>query len=518
MVNTMLVSDIISYGAVRDPDVPALIFRDETWTFSELEEQIHRLANGLLTVAKPGDRIAILAENTPEYVVAYYAVPLAGMALTFLNYRLHPREIGKILYDCGAELLLVESSYLERLRDEGVASALRLAVVIGESGTDDDVATVDYGELVGSAGSNRPSLDVSDDDLAWIIYTSGTTGLPKGAMLSHRNLLSAVANSVMGWERGTETVTLMPWPLCHVAGYGVLVTHSNRRPLILMRGYEPEQFLADIERYKVTDTSVAPTMLSMLLRHPKIDQYDLSSVQRLAYGAAAMPVEVLKQAMARFPEARFLTGFGMTELGGNVLYQSPDAHLRALAGRPELLASVGRAMPFGAIRVVDTEMRDVAAGEVGELVIRAPQVMKGYWGKPDVTAEAFRGGWFHSGDLAKRDEEGNLYIVDRMKDMIITGGENVYSREVEEIIYQHPSVAEAAVVGTPDEVWGEKIVAVVQLKEGAAEDADGIIALCRANLAGYKKPQQVVFVKELPRNAAGKILKRELRTQITPAR
>jgi acyl-CoA synthetase (AMP-forming)/AMP-acid ligase II len=333
-------------------------------------------------------------------------------------------------------------------------------------------------------------------------------------MLNHRNLISAVCNSVMSWERTPDGITLMPWPLCHVAGYIVPLTHTNGRPLVLMRGYEPESFLAHIERYRITDASVAPTMLSMLLRHPKIAAYDLTSVRRMGYGAAPMPLEVLKRGMAQFPQARFLTGFGMTELGGNVLYQSPDAHLRALAGEPDLLASVGRPMPLGAVRVVDDQLDDVKAGEVGELVVRAPQVTMGYWDNPTATEEAFAGGWFHSGDLARRDEEGNFYIVDRKKDMIVTGGENVYSREVEEIIYRHPSVAEAAVVGVPDEMWGEKIVAVVQLREGAAPDAEAIIRLCQDNLAGYKKPRRVMFMDELPRNAAGKILKRELRAKV----
>jgi acyl-CoA synthetase (AMP-forming)/AMP-acid ligase II len=227
-----------------------------------------------------------------------------------------------------------------------------------------------------------------------------------------------------------------------------------------------------------------------------------------------MPLEVLKRGMAQFPRARFLTGFGMTELGGNVLYQSPDAHLRALAGEPELLASVGRPMPLGAVRVVDDNLRDVATGEIGELVVRAPQVTMGYWGNPEATAEAFGGGWFHSGDLARKDAEGNFYIVDRKKDMILTGGENVYGKEVEDVIYRHPSVAEAAVVGVPDEMWGERVVAVIQLRAGAARDDEGILALCRDNLASYKKPRELIYLDELPRNAAGKILKRELRTRV----
>ena len=505
----MLVSDLLGFTAARRPEAPALIFRDRTLSYNTLYRRTCKLANALQGIAAPGDRVAILAENLPEYVEAYYGVPMAGMALTFLNYRLHPREIEKIIDHSGATVLITEPVYFDALQAIGVTDRIRHIVSVGRC-----PGAVEYEEFLDGAPSTPPALDISEADLAWLIYTSGTTGPPKGAMLSHRNLVAAVCNSVMAWEREDSGVTLMPWPLCHVAGYGMLVNHTTGRPVVLMRGYEPEAFLTDIEQHGITDISVAPTMLSMLLRHPAIDRFDLSSVRRVGYGAAPMPLEVLRQGMARFAGARFFTGFGMTELGGNVLYQTADAHLRALAGEPELLASVGQPMPLGAVRVVDDDLEDVKPGEVGELVVRAPQVTFGYWGNPAATEEAFAGGWFHSGDLARRDEEGNFYIVDRKKDMIVTGGENVYSREVEEILYQHPGVAEAAVIGEPDAVWGEAIVAVIQPRAGVAVDADELIALCRDNLASYKKPRRVVFVDELPRNAAGKILKRELRLTI----
>jgi acyl-CoA synthetase (AMP-forming)/AMP-acid ligase II len=215
--------------------------------------------------------------------------------------------------------------------------------------------------------------------------------------------------------------------------------------------------------------------------------------------------------MKRFPNAQFATGFGMTELAGTVLYHPYDQHLRGLEETPDLLVSVGKPMPLGMVRVVDDPLNDVGTGEVGELVIRGPQVTQGYWNNPGATAEAFAGGWFHSGDLAKIDEEGNFYIVDRKKDMILTGGENVYSREVEEVLYQHPAVAEAAVIGLPDDMWGENVVAVVQRRVDVQASEDGISAHCKESLAGYKKPRRVFFVDELPRNASGKVLKRELR-------
>ena len=510
MVNSFGISDLVRFAAVRQPDSPAVLFGDRVLTYADLYERVCRLANGLSQLAGAGDRVAILAENLPEYIEAYYGVPAAGMGLTFLNYRLNPRELEGIVADAGASVVITEPKYLDTvtaIRDAG--HGLKEIVCVGEA-----AGTVAYDDLVASSSPDEPSATVDERDLAWLIYTSGTTGRPKGAMISHLNLLSAVANTVATWERAAEAVSLFPWPLCHVAGYSVLVTHTNGRPLVLMRGYDPQAFLEHVQRYRVTDFSVAPTMLSMLLRHPGIDDFDLSSVERIGYGAAPMPIEVLKAAMARFPGARFATGFGMTELGGNILYQPPDAHLRALEGRPDRLASVGRPMPFSAVRVVDDAMNDVAVGDVGELVVRGPQVTGGYWGNPEASAEAFAGGWFHSGDLARMDEEGNFYIVDRKKDMIITGGENVYSREVEEIIYRHPAVAEAAVVGVPDQTWGENVVAVVQLRAGQEAGGDEIIGICRENLAGYKKPKAVYFVDELPKNAAGKILKRELRRMV----
>jgi acyl-CoA synthetase (AMP-forming)/AMP-acid ligase II len=285
--------------------------------------------------------------------------------------------------------------------------------------------------------------------------------------------------------------------------------------LVLRPAYEPEDFMQQVQQHRITTTPMAPTMLNMLLQHPALDQYDLSSLTGIAYGGASMPVEVLKRAMNRFPAAQFVQGFGMTELSGNVLFFDPASHVRAVRERPEMLAAAGRPMALSSLRVVDDEMNDVGVGEVGEIVVQGDQVMQGYWRNPVATEEAFAGGWFHTGDLARFDHEGYHYIVDRKKDMIITGGENVYSRQVEDVIYQHPSVVEVAVIGLPDEHWGENVCAVVVLEPGATTTAQEIVEICRDNLAGYKKPKRVEFVDVLPKNASGKVLKRELRTQLS---
>jgi acyl-CoA synthetase (AMP-forming)/AMP-acid ligase II len=506
----MLLSDIVAYAARKHPDRPALYFEDTVVTFAELLSRLRRLANGLLTVAAPGDRIAVLSENRAEYIDLYYGVPAAKMGLTFLNYRLNPRELTKIVNDAGATVLVTEPKYLDTVTAMGDLPSVTTVVVMGGDGG----RFAAYDDLLAASSDEAPAVAVDEDDLAWLIYTSGTTGMPKGAMLSHRNLLMATLNIAVNSVAEPDQVTLFPWPLCHVAGYVFPTCHLLGTPVVLMRAYEPESFFTHIERFRVTNASMAPTMMNMLLDHPKIGDYDLSTVRVLGYGAAPMPAEVLRRSMERFPNAGFGTGFGMTELAGNVFSFPDEAHQAALAGDPSVLQSVGQPLPLSCVRIVDDDMRDVAVGEVGELVVQGDQVTMGYWGNPEATAEAFAGGWFHSGDLAKWDAAGNCYIVDRKKDMIITGGENVYSREVEEVLYQHPSVAEAAIVGVPDANWGENVVAVIQKRPGTDVTEAELIAFCRDQLASYKKPKQVVFVDELPRNAAGKILKRELRDRL----
>ncbi|MGH3743460.1 MAG: acyl-CoA synthetase [Mycobacteriales bacterium] len=513
----MLLGDAVELGARKFGPRPAIIFGERVTTFAELADRVRRLTGGLLGLAEPGDRVAILMENRPEFVEAYYGVPMAGMILTFLNYRLNPRELASIVRDAGATVLLTEPKYLPAvaaIRDGNPATKV---VVCADEGGDagDKGGDLTYDELLAGGPPTAAAPDVSPDDVAWLIYTSGTTGAPKGAMLTHRNLLTALFSWLIATPPSDPgDAYFMPFPLCHVAGYGVPGYALRGTTLVLRPTYEPGEFLTAVARHGVTGTPMAPTMLNMLLAHPELDNHDLSSLRTIAYGASSMPVEVLRAAMHRFPDAQFVQGFGMTELSGNVLFLDPASHVEAMR-RPELLAAAGRPMPLADVRVVDDALSDVPTGEVGEIVVRGDQVMKGYWNNPAATTEAFAGGWFHSGDLARVDEEGYVYVVDRKKDMIVTGGENVYSRQVEDVLYTHPAVAEAAVVGIPDVHWGETVCAVVVLRPDAHVTAEEIVALCRDQLAGYKKPRRVAFVDELPKNASGKVLKRELRTTLT---
>jgi acyl-CoA synthetase (AMP-forming)/AMP-acid ligase II len=505
----MRISDVLAFSAERAPEVTALTFEDRSWSYRELYADVCRFAHGLGELAGPGDRVAVLTENNPEYVLAYYGVPLAGMALVFVNYRLSPREVVDVLADSRPAVLITEEKFLRTARAAAEAVESVTTIVSVDSAAP---GTVSLASLMDGRPVTEPAAP-DQDAPAWLLYTSGTTGRAKGAVLTHRNVTAAVTNAAVSWATGDEwpAVSLCPWPLCHIAGYGVIVSHLHADTVVLLRRYDPDGFLAAVQQHRVTATTVAPTMLAMLLRHPSLARYDTSSITRIGYGSAPMPVATLREAMKHFPNAAFQTGFGMTELAGNVLVHSAEDHAAALEGRTDLLASVGRPMALSAVRVVDDTGAECATGVVGELVIRGEQVCSGYWDRPDATSEAFRDGWFHSGDLARRDADGYFYIVDRLKDVILTGGENVYSREVEEVLHHHPGVAAAAVVGAPDEVWGERVVAVIEPVAGQGPTEDEIRGFCRQRLAGYKCPRQVMLVAELPRNTVGKVLKRELR-------
>jgi acyl-CoA synthetase (AMP-forming)/AMP-acid ligase II len=505
----MLLGDVIRLNGRKYPTKAAVIAGDRTITFGELRDRMFRIANAMLGLAEPGDRVAILAENLPEYVECYYGVPSAGMALTFLNYRLHPKEWAWILGNAEARVLIVQDTYLERIEPLlGALPSVEHVIVIGSAATAGGRPTFD--DVVGAASATEPAIAVDEDATAWLLYTSGTTGFPKGAMLTHRNLVTAMLESVIEYEPRPDDRTLVAFPLCHVSGYSVPVGHTRGGCVVLTPMFEPEQWMRMVDEYGITGTSMAPTMLNFILQHPKVHEYRLTSLRGIGYGAAAMPVEVLRAAIQRFGPIVY-SGFGMTELGGNVLTFPKSAHERAVNGDEYLLASCGTPMCLADVMVVDEAMNECPPGVVGEIVIRGDQVLKGYFRNEEGTKKAFEGGWFHTGDMAKRDEEGFFYIVDRVKDMIITGGENVYSREVEEVIYTHPSVMEAAVVGLPDPTWGENVTAVVVLRPGATATEAEIIGLCRDRLAGYKKPKRVIFVDELPKTVTGKIVKRDLR-------
>jgi long-chain acyl-CoA synthetase len=509
----MRLHDVTLMGAHKFGDAPAVIGADFEMSFLELDVAVRRLAGSLEAITQPGDRVAILAENLPEFVVSYYGVPAAGTALTFLNYRLHPREWVWILSNAEAAVLLIQARFhtqLAPLLDQ--VPSIHTIVVIAD-GTELVGEPLLWEDFLGTPATVA-QMDTRTDpaDIAWLIYTSGTTGFPKGAMLSHHNILAAVTSHLVESEPASREVSLIAFPLCHVAGFTVPATHLRGGAVVLAPAFDPHGWMELVDRFEVTSTALAPTMVDMILLHPDIDRFSLASLERLGYGAAAMPVDTLRRAIERFGPIQ-QSGFGMTELSGNVLIFRKEDHLRAVHGEEHLLAACGRPMALADVKVVDEGFVECPPGQVGEIVVRADQVLTGYFCNPEATEASMVDGWFRTGDLARRDAEGYFYIVDRAKDMIISGGENVYSREVEEVLHQHPEIVEAAVIGVPDITWGEVVTAVVVRTPGSHLRQDEIIDFCRDQMAGFKRPRQVHFIDALPRTASGKALKRDLREQ-----
>ncbi len=497
-IRGVLLHDVLTAAAERAPDTPAVITETETVTFAELAARVEQRAAQIASMSEPGDPVAVLAENRVEYVELYYAAPRAGRVLLPLNHRLHPQEWIATLGQAGAPVLYGERALLDRYRaainpTAPTAPAVRICTFADAPGGAD---TFDAPASLAAAHVDMPSRTAND--IAWLIGTSGTTGSPKLAMLSDANLLAAVDATLPARPVGEDDVLLTPFPLCHVAGYNVLVLHRRARPIVLQRSFDPVGLTRLVRDHGVTMLSLAPTMIAMLLDRPDVDDRDLASVRALGYGASPIPGPILRRVVDRWGWD-CSQGFGMTELGGNALFLGPTEHRRAAAGDDRLLTAAGTPAPGVEVRL----------GTGDELLVRAPQVMRGYWNDPDATVVAIVDGWLHTGDVARIDEDGVVSIVDRKKDVIVSGGENVASREVEEVLHAHPAVDDVAVIGVPDPRWGERVCAVVVAREPV--DADLLIDHCRAQLAGFKRPRQVEFVDALPRNGSGKVLKHQLR-------
>ena len=497
-----LLHEVVRAAAQLHPDRTALVHGEVRLSFADLDDRIARAVVVSADLAPPGGRVAAIGPNHPGWIELYHAVPAAGRVLTFLNHRLSDPELAALVDRSGARALVGDAAHLARLRSAGVD----LPVL--------DWATWDAG-LAAADRSASPPAPGDPGVAAWLLFTSGTTAAPKGATLTHASLLAAVAASTAARPVDPDDVYLFPFPLCHVAGYNVLHRHANGRPVVLVDRFDPASFCAAVHAEHVTSTSVAATMLAALLDHvadhpSALEQ--LASLRSIAYGAAPMAPSLLRRA-DEVLGVDLAQGYGMTELSGNAVFLDAAAHRRGLAGEAHLLSAAGVPAPGVEVRIVDPAVDDRALppGEVGEILVRAPQVMAGYWDDPAATAAALRRGWLHTGDVGRLDDEGLLYVVDRSKDVIITGGENVSSLEVEDVLLGAPGVARVAVVGVPDPTWGENVCAVVVPASDGSFDADGLVVWARARLAGFKVPRHVVVVDELPVNDAGKVRKAELR-------
>jgi acyl-CoA synthetase (AMP-forming)/AMP-acid ligase II len=524
----MNVGQMLANTARRTPSSPAVTCGDRSLTWAELDRRSDGLAHGLADLGvRRGDRVGVLMRNRPELLEAMFACFKAGYCLVPLNARFTAEEVAYHVGDSEAAAVVTDDGGAAVVAEADLGGA---AVVVAGAGPGRSPGSHDLDELV-AAGTGRGSavVPVDRDDLAWLFYTSGTTGRPKGAMLTHGNLSFVTASWLADLTPMTEhDVTLHTAPLSHGAGFHALAAIARGAHQVIPTGarFDPPAILELLGEARVTNTWMVPTQIVMLadaVDTAGTSRPELPDLQWIVYGGAPFPSAELRRALGVFgPVLVQLYAQGETPMTATVL--PARHHADALAGdRPERLSSAGFARPGTDVRVLDGDDRELPPGEVGEVCVQGPAVMRGYWRRDEATAETLRNGWLHTGDLGRMDEHGYLYLLDRAKDLIITGGSNVYAVEVEAVLADHPQVQDVAVVGSPDRTWGELVVAVVVVatdrRDAVAVGPDDIesalIRHCTDRLAGYKRPRRFVFVDELPRNAYGKVLKRQLRESLT---
>jgi long-chain acyl-CoA synthetase len=491
----------------------AIVCGNTRLTWNEFEERTDALARGLAAFGvQRGDRVAVLMLNCHCYLELYYACARMGAVIVPLNIRLARPEIVFILNDSETKVLVVDKTFAPYATGRNSFPTVEHVLYLGDETPSD---MLNYEDVLGKGRNMQENVDqfMADDDLSGLYYTGGTTGRAKGVMLSHKNVVSNAIHIINSTGYTDRDIYLHAAPMFHLADIAStfsLTMLGARHVFIPM--FNPTHVLQAIQDEKITVTLLVPTMINAVLNHPDVSKYDVSSVRRITYGASPMPVELLKKGLKMWGQI-FGQGYGMTETAPLLTYLDPLDHIAE--GTPEQvrrLSSCGKEILDAEVRVVNAAGEDVQPGEIGEIIARGPNIMLGYWRMPEATAAAIVDGWMHTGDLATVDEENYIYIVDRSKDMIISGGENIYSVEVENALYTHPAVLEIAVIGIPHETWGEAVHAVVVLKPGMTVSEEELIAHTRTLIAGYKAPRSIEFMTDaLPKSGAGKILKRDLR-------
>jgi acyl-CoA synthetase (AMP-forming)/AMP-acid ligase II len=505
MGNGVRIHDYIDYWARRTPDEVYASDGSRAVTWAEMRTLTCQVGQWLASGLEPEARFGVLSKNSVEILAIYFGASRAGVVPVPLNTRLAPQEWAFILADAGVGLLVAEAEFADAV--DGITDArLDDRVVIGAHRH----GWGHFGDEIAAQPSRPPERTVSSDAALYQMYSSGTTGVPKGAVLSQRAVTAAVAQlqAAVGLNRQTALTIL---PLFHagaaVAAFFYAASGMSTR---LLRDFDPQTFLSVLSGEQIAVTTLVPAMIQELLAQPEVADSSFPDLELIIYGGSPIASAVLRRAIDVFG-CGFQQVYGMTELSAATTMLNPEDHLRALGSDSLLLLSAGRPVLGTEVRVVDDADRDAGAGVVGEIVVRGPQLMDGYWNRPDESAAALRDGWMHTGDAGLLDADGFLFVTDRVKDMIVSGGENVYPREIEEALFRLPGVADAAVIGVPDPRWGEVAKAVIVLSPGSALTEDAVVAHCRSMLAGFKCPRSVDFVEALPRNAAGKVLKREMR-------
>ena len=489
--------------ALRTPHRKALTFEGETWTYAALQDRIDRLASALRTQGVcPGDRVGFLGLNQPSFLESLFATARLGAIFVPLNFRLSGSELNYIINDAGVHTLIVDAPHrpvIDAIRGELPCRRYFSADQEAEGWQATEA-------LIARETPIRTGAATAEDDTAVIMYTSGTTGRPKGAMLTHGNIWWNNTNSMLTFDVKGDDITLVVAPLFHIGGLNVntLITWQLGGHIVLHRAFDPARFLDDIAKYRIISTFAVPAMLLFVSQQPAFATADLSSLRTIVCGAAPVPEPLMRLYAERgIPIDQ---GYGLTEASPLLTFLEPEWGMSKIG-------SAGRTPMFTEVRLVAPDgTRVTAPGEKGEIIARGPNITKGYWNNPEATAAAIdTEGWLHTGDVGTFDEDGFLFIVDRVKDMVITGGENVYPAEVENILYEHPAIGEVAVIGLPDEQWGEAVVAVATLKANAALDLEELRAFATERLARFKLPRRLEIIDALPRNPAGKVLKFQLR-------
>ncbi len=507
----LLLGELIARNARRFPDKDAVVYGDTRLTYREFNARINRLAHALMDMGiKKGEKVAVLLFNCNQFLEAYFALAKMGAIAVPLNFRLHPEELRYIVSNADAVAFILGAAFVDTIK--GIQKDLpqvRQYISVTEKPVE---GMLHFESLLQKYPDDEPLVLLEEDDPVFIMYTAGTTGRPKGAVLTHKGQVMLWTLATVEVGREPDIGDMSAWracaapPIFHLASFGCCMGYLLFGSTIILpvQVFNPVEIMQLLEREKCDSVLLIPAMANFLLQMPDLDKYDTSSLKAWFSGAAILPTELRKRIMEVFPQVKIFDCFGQTETNAMVSMLRPSDAERKVA-------SVGRALPFVEIRVVDDQDRDVPVGEVGEAIYRGPAIMKEYYNNPEATAAAFRNGWFHSGDFVRQDEEGFLYVVDRKADMIVSGGENIYPAEVEEVLYKHPKILEAAVIGVHDEQWGESVKAVVVTKPGQTLTEEEVIEFCKEHLSSYKKPRSVDFIDALPRNPAMKVLKTVLR-------
>ena len=510
----MNTSEFLMIASAIVPDRAAIIFDDQKTSFAELQERVSQLANALADKGVgTGDRVAFMQVNCPQAIEVYFAVAQLDAIYVPINFRAKSEELEQMLSISQPSLLFIGERYLPLVPESGEMPVDRVVVLDGAA----TGGRLSYDELLSGAIADQMHFpEAGDEDTTVIMFTAGTTGVPKGVMLTHDSFSSYLLATVNPADPDEEETNLLTVPFYHIAGLQAsLAAVYGGRSLVVMRQFDPEEWMRLVQTYRANRAMLVPTMLKHVMEHPRFDEFDLSSLDVITYGAASMPMEVIKEAIRKFPGARFINAFGQTETASTITMLPPDDHV--LEGTPEEidvklkhLTSIGRPLEDVEVQIVDEDGNRVPVGEVGEIVARGSRMMRGYWQQEAATREVIRSGWVFTGDLGYQEEDDYIYLSGRAKDFIKRGGEMVSPEEVEQVLMSHSQVEDAAVIGVPDVEWGEEVRAVVVQRAGGVSE-DELIRYCQDRLSSFKRPRSVVFIDELPRNVMGKVLKRDLR-------